>query len=148
MALATNMSQIAEYLVTLINTNRVSLGVDNVYYGDQQKLDAGVIVCVEPDEKVRILKGATRRTDLTFTLQIFVYHSLLQSPITSRKQNDICAEAVETLIHSYPRLGGLAIHSLVTTIQSGVVTKSNSLVRASRLQFEAKSEQILPNQEA
>lgn len=147
MALTQLTSDIAEYLVTLIDTNKIPLGIDVVYYGDQQKLDAGIVVCVEPDEKVRNLKSATRMTRVEITLQVFVYHSLVQSPITSRRDNDKCAERIEELIHKYPRFGGRVIHCLVTSIKSGVATKNNTLVRASRIEVYCESQAILPSED-
>lgn len=147
MPLTQNLSDIAEYLVSKIDAARDALKVDVVYYGDQQKLDAGVVVCVEPDEKSLDLKGLPRNMKVEFTVQIFVYHSLLQSPITSRRDNDKCAEAIQDLIHQDPYFGGLVIHGFVRSTQSGVATKSNSLVRATRMEYWASSAVMLPGQE-
>jgi len=147
MPVTNKVSEIAEYLVDLISQNKTALGVDEVYYGDQQKLNAGVVVCIEPDEKITTLKGHPRVMRVEFSLQIFVYHAMLQSAIASRRANDKCAEAIETLIHEHYILGGLVIDSVVASIQSGIVTKSNSIVRASRMEFRATSQVILSNEE-
>lgn len=135
---------VTDYLFNLINTNKAALTLEAVYYGDQDRLPVTPVACVEPNEKARELKGVPRKTDVTIEVFIFVYHSEVQSTQVNRRDADLMAENIETLIHADRTLGGNVIHNFVTRVESGYARKSNTVVRASRLTVQALSQQHLP----
>lgn len=150
MALAVHMYEIAEALVTKLETNKVSLGLADVFYGDQEKLPSTPIACVEPDTKTNTLSSAQRKVQIEFQVFILLYHSAVQSPEANRRDSDQLAADIETLIHAdrtllRPDLTDRVIHCMIESVASGYVTKSNTLVRASRLTFSALSQTILPS---
>lgn len=144
MTLATTIPEIAEALYNKLDVNKEALGIEAVYYGDQNRLPVTPAVCIEPDSKTNTLTSAFRKVSLDFKIYILLYHSQVSSPQDNRRSADALAEAVETLIHADKDLGGLVIHCMIDEVASGYVTKSNSLVRASRLTFSALSQNQLP----
>lgn len=135
---------VCDYMYDLIDKNASALGIEALYYGDQDKLPATPAVCIEPDEKPRELKGAQRMTLVRFRVYVLIYYGVIGTPQDNRRNADELAESIETLIHSKPRFDGLLIHGMCTSIESGYVTRDRSLLRASRILFEGESQQLLP----
>jgi hypothetical protein len=115
-----------------------------VMYGDQDKVPQVPLVCVEPSEKARDLVGAPRRTEQVFELFILIYFGGLQDTQLNRQQTDQIAEAVETRLHQDSKCAGLVYESHVSRVTSGVANKGGSLMRATRLTFNARSRVQLP----
>ena len=65
--LISKLIDFCEYIETLLSDNADALGIEAVYYGDQDRLPVTPAVCVEPDNKARNLKGAQRLTRIDFT---------------------------------------------------------------------------------
>lgn len=149
MALSTSLPDITQALVDKLTTNSASLGLKGVFYGDQDKLSATPIACVEPDMKDNISISPFRKLEIEMTIYIVVYHSLVESAQLNRKDADNMADAIETLIHldkGLLRLDGTArvTHCYIKRIASGYVKKGSSVVRASRLTFSARTQNQLP----
>jgi hypothetical protein len=142
--LTDSLVTVSKYIETMLSTNAVALNLDDVFYGDQQRIPRTPAACVESGEKRRTLKGAPRMTLVDITTYIIVYHYKLKSVQEIREDNDLLAEAIETLVHSDCKLGGYVIDSMVTSVESGYQMKGNSLFRASRLTIEARSQVLLP----
>lgn len=126
------------------------LGIKRVYYGDQERIPETPSVCVEPGGKTRELNGMPRRTEVTMVCFIFVYHYRLASPEDIREENDELAETIEAFLHTDAQLRvatvPTVIDSMVRGVESGISNKGrNSLFRASRLTFEARSQVLLPS---
>jgi hypothetical protein len=141
---------ICDFALAKINTNKVALGLStatdivNTFYGDQDVLQFLPAICVEPDTKRREFNGVRRRTQNDFSVAILVYHGKTTDPQTNRRQADIMAEAVETLFHADPQLGGLVISSLVESIESGYQRKgANTVIRTARVTLTGRSQTLL-----
>jgi hypothetical protein len=149
MALHDSYAELAKDVHSRLEAGAVALGLAAVYYGDQDRIPVTPAVTVEPNGKDRRLNGLPRRTEVTLSCFIFVYHYRLDSPETIRSDNDELTEAVEAFLHQDAPLRdslgqGTVIDSMVTSIESGVMAKRNTLFRASRLTFEARSQMQLP----
>jgi hypothetical protein len=142
--LTDSLVTVSKYIETMLSSNAVALNLEDVFYGDQQRIPRTPAACVESGEKRRALKGAPRMTLVDITTYIIVYHYKLKSVQEIREDNDLLAEAIETLVHSDCKLGGYVIDSMVTSVESGYQMKGNSLFRASRLTIEARSQVLLP----
>lgn len=127
----------------LLSTNAVALGLKGVFFGDRNKIPFVPAACVEPVDKRRELAGAPRRTENTFQVYVLIYHALVDDTERTLTESLTRAEAVETLLHADPQLGGLVIHGLVRSLESGVAYKQ-SLFRATRLTFEGLTKTNLP----
>jgi hypothetical protein len=146
MVQTSSLPVLAQYLLDKVETDKVSLGVVDVFYGDQNRFPNYPTVCVEPSDKDRELHGAPRRTQVDTTIYILIYHGKVQDVRQNLKECDILAEAVEALVHADPDLGDQVIHSLVTRVESGYATKADSIVRASRLTVVARVQEQLPSE--
>lgn len=142
---------ICDYLLAKIVANKVTLGlstatdVTNTFYGDQDTLQFLPAVCIEPDTKRRAYNGVARRTENNFEIGILIYEGKVADPQSNRRAADVLAEAVETLIHADPQLGGLVISSLVERVESGYQRKgANTVIRTARLTVTGKSQTLLP----
>jgi hypothetical protein len=140
-----SLVDICDYLFNLLDTNRSLLGLEGVYYGDQELLPATPTACVDPGEKPRGLKGAQRMSRVEFRVYILVYHSKVQATSVNRRDADIMAEAIETLIHTKRSLDGLVIDGMITNVSSGYMARGNTFICSSRLTYEAQSQQLLPH---
>jgi len=141
-----SLKAIADYYFTLMTDNMSGLGLQAVYYGDQDNVPVSPVVCVEPDTKSRTLARIGRGTDVEFSLFLLLYGSSIRDPQANRSDIDALAEAVESLVHQNERLGGLAVTSLVSRVESGYATKANAIMRASRLTVEVHSQERLPTE--
>lgn len=150
MALSTSYIEIAELLMTKLQNNSMALGLQGVFYGDQNLIPATPVVCVEPDGKDVTQITGFRKIDYDVNIFLLVYHGAIGSIQLNRQNTDLLAESIETLIHADKgllRADGTAsvIHCYITKIASGYVKKGNSTLRASRLTFLAKTQAQLPN---
>jgi hypothetical protein len=134
----------AKYLETLIRNNAINLGIADVYYGDQNQIPRTPSVAIEPGGKIRELNGAPRRTRVTLTNYVIVYHNPMKPMAVIRQEDDERAEAIEALIHANAQLSGLVIDSMVTSIESGYLMRERTMFRSSRLTVEAHSQEMLP----
>jgi len=151
MPLTSSYVTLCQYLFDLVVANKGTLGLStavdvvNVFYGDQDTIQFVPAVCIEPDNKHREYNGIKRRTQNDFRIGILIYAGKITDPQSNRKDADLLAEAVETLIHANPQFGGLVIDSLVTDIDSGYQRKGdNTVLRTARLTVTARTQTILP----
>lgn len=132
------------YLVQLMKDNQVDLTLADVFYGDQSNIPRTPTACMDPGGKNRELNGAPRRSLVTITNYIIVYHNKMQGTEKIRLEDDQRAEAIEALIHTDSTMGGLVIDSMVTGIESGYLMRERTMFRASRLTVEARVQEMLP----
>lgn len=143
-SLTGSLEEYAGFLHDLITSYKEVLGLKDVYYGDQDNIPVSPVVCVEPDNKSRVLQRIGRGTNVSFTVYLLLYHSSIRDPQANRRDADRLAENLETLIHNNETANGLVVTSLVSRVESGYATKTNSIMRASRLTVEAESQHRLP----
>lgn len=147
MPLLTTLSQFGLQMKTLLETNAGTLGIADggIFYGDQARIPVSPAVCVEPNNKSVDLYGAGRMTEVKITLYLLVYHSEIRDISSNREDADTLAEAIATLVNSSATFYGSAIHCYVTDVTSGYSTKSNTTMRATRITWEATTQERLPN---
>lgn len=147
MPLAVDLSTVGDWGVALLQANAQTLGIpDNgVFYGDQERIPCSPCVCVETGDKKAVLYGAGRMTELELNIYFLVYHSEIRAVQSNRRDADILAETIGKVLNADATMGGLAIHSFVSQISSGYATKTNTTMRASRIEFQIRSQERLPN---
>jgi len=123
-------------------------GIADIFYGDQQQIPRTPTVCVIADKKTRTLEGMPRRVLNTITCFVIIYHSKIQDIQLNSAEADQLAEAIEADIHADPIMGGLVIHSMVTDVEAGqlsrMVNTSQTQFRSTRLTVEGISKTMLP----
>jgi hypothetical protein len=134
---------VAQYLQTLLNTNKATWGVVDVWYGDQSKLPHVPAICVEPGGKTRALEGGWQMTKNDITAYVIVYVAKLQDEQTTRLQTDQIAEQVEAFVHLDLQLNGLLVQGYFTGMESGYTYRSGTLYRACRMTYSGMSKTML-----
>jgi hypothetical protein len=143
-----SMDTVAQYVVDKLKTNYAALtsmvdgevgSSDDVYYGDQELMPRTPSICVDPGTEQRTLQGVSFRTDNNFVVYIYVYHAKIQDNQLTRKEVQQVSEAIATLLHQDPQLGGLVIHSYVALNESGYTYRGKTMYRTNRLTFEPYS---------
>lgn len=154
--LTDSMAQLCLWTQKLYETNKETLGLEDVFYGDQERIPRVPALCVETGEKNRELNGAPRRTLVTLTFYLIVYHELVGNENVTRdtrEKVDKLAESIETLFHQDgqmkdsvkdPDFPDQVIDSMVVLMEHGYQQKKNSLYRATRLTIQATSQVQLP----
>jgi hypothetical protein len=129
---------LAQYIQALINTNKVTLGLDDVLYGDQQNMPKAQTAVISSGQKTRTLDGVAMPGGMSRNLMrviITVYNSTVASEATQRLAVDQQAEAIEALLHQDTTMGGNIIHGFVESIEPGVTFRTGSMYRATQLTF-------------
>lgn len=142
--LTVTLSSVAEYLVNKFEEQKGPLELEDVYYGDQQKIPRYVSLCVQPDTHDFELAGAPRRVLSVPTIMVMVYHGQLQSVQANLLECDQHAYRIAEAINTDDDLGGMIIHGYVTKVESGSVQRGSSPVRATRLTYQATAKELLP----
>ena len=140
-----SLLQYGRALFTLLEANRVTLGLEEVYFGDQVKIPKTPTLVVEPDTKRRELAGVPRRVENTLRAWVIIYYSRVENTETSAVGALEVAERVETFLHrrEHQDLNGLVIHMYCTETEPGYRTKDNSRFRAVRLSVEGITKTML-----
>ena len=141
----TKLYEVADKVKALLVANKTSLGLHSVFYGDQEKLPGNFVACVEPDTKKTEHKGMARTVNREFVLYIILYAASVKSPEINRRDADVKAEDIETLLNQDLTLGGLLLSSKVTEVASGYSTKEGVLVRSNRITFTGTTTDRLPS---
>lgn len=147
MPLATKLSEVCDALVELLRDASEDLGIaeGGVFYGDQERIPVSPAVCVEPNTKKSVLKGAGRMTEVDLEVYLLVYHSDIRNVQANRRDADKLAEAIADLVNVDGTFSGLAIHCYVSESQSGYSNKQNTTLRSTRVTFALTSQERLPN---
>ena len=143
MTLEWKSSVLAQYVVDRIKLQTPSV-FDTVFYGDQDRIPGGLILCVEPDKRTRELSGAPRKVAIDVDLYLLVYINKLLDSEAARKMADEVVEGLEEFLHTDPQMNGQVIHNMVTNTESGYSNKGNTLIRTSRITLSIQSQQFLP----
>lgn len=139
--------QISKYLQNWLNANKASLGIQNVYYGDQELIPKTPSVCVQPGNLVRTLSGALWQADTITSILIMVYHGEIQSKQINQAECDAFAIAIEDFLHTDHYLSNVAIDAqaplitsgFVSSIEPGSIRRGGKLMFATRLTYTAFS---------
>lgn len=140
---STSIPEYTDYLVTLLEGG--SLGLTDVYYGDQTNIPRTPSACVDSGEKGRELNGAPRRMMVTLEVYILIYHFKVDSAESNQRNADLLAEATEDLVHQDAKMGDRAIHSFVKRVESGYAVRGRDTFRASRMTVEIMQQEQLPS---
>lgn len=136
---------VTEALYNLLDLNRITLGLEAVYYGDMRKIPKHPAATVYPNEKARELVGAPRKIRNTLEVFVQVFATKVEGSIQdNQREADQMSEAVEALIHQDPTLDGLVTHCMVVRNEAGYLTRDNSRYRGNRLTVQAQSTTLLP----
>ena len=139
MALTDDLSTVTQYVVDQLTANS-GLGLQKVYFGDQELINKVPCATVEPAGVTRELIEARRFVNSIMTLNITVYHGQLNNRETSLKSALQKGEAVRDALDAYQTCGGIVIFSYCTELEVGEAMRGNNLLSAARITFQAVSQ--------
>jgi len=139
MALTNQITVLTQYIVDRLTTSKTSLGLKDIFYGDQELIPRYPAVAVDSVSKERELAGLPFRTDNNFTILLLVYHAQISNTAVTRKSCDEFAEAIELNLHDDTTMGGNVIHGYVTMMESGFAVRGGSQLRATRITWSGYS---------
>lgn len=134
---------LATFIENLINTNKASLSVDNVLYGEQNTIPSGITVTVTPGTKIRtrrIINAPSGGTRNAMEILITLYGDRVDQS-TSAKHLEIVqiAEGIEDLLHQNTTMGGNCTDGFVSLWNPGISFRSDSRYFAIQMVFNAFS---------
>jgi hypothetical protein len=141
--LTDSLTVVTDYVHALVLTNKDTLGLADVWYGDRGKFPNYPCATVEAGGKTRELNGAPRKTLVELEVGIVVFHGEVRLLEDNYRDSVLQAEAVEALIHMDKDLGGNVVHAMVTRFDPGYANRGG-LLRATRLTINATSQKMLP----
>jgi len=143
MTLTYHLSDTIDALIAKLQENAVQLGLEDVWYGEQDLIPRTPAVCVEPVDIDRTWSGTSTQTENKFQVHIILYVSTLKGAQTMRRETDKLAEQIADLINSDVNLGGLVLIGFVDKIEAGYNIKQGKLMWSSRLTWSALNKTFL-----
>jgi hypothetical protein len=138
-------SIVAGKIKDFLESQKDQLGVQQVFYGDQQRIPQSPVVCVEPAIVDRPLTGTSYTTTNSFTISIIVYHTSMDGiekilrvtdEITERVADALNLESTAPNFGGGTQLDGKVISGHVVRLEHGYRTLNDRLMRANRLVWE------------
>lgn len=137
---------VANRFYDILDASKATLGIADVWFGDQTNVPRTPTLCVEPGVKQRELHSAQNMTLNNIDTFFLIYHSTLNTTQqVSRRDVVEFAEAIETFLHTnHLRLfsaGGeqLTIHGFCTDMDPGFAYKEKTLYNAVRMTWTSMS---------
>lgn len=147
MPLTASSYEVTTAVYNVLQLNKATLGLAEVYYGRQEIIPEFPSVWVQagPIERQLESPGQTHKWAIGFTVNIVLTHGKIQSSQENAREEEQLAEAIEAVMHEDLKLGGRVIFGMVTKREPGQVpqgeTTQRYFVRAHLLTWEADSRQ-------
>lgn len=142
---------LTQAVFNLISNNMVTLGLKDVWFGDQDRYPRTPAVAVEPGPKKRTYNGVSRRYEVDSETYILACVERIQDTQTNLRQVLTLSEAIEDTLHADTTLSTvnsgqpLIIDSYVSQTDPGYVTRKGTTLAVVRLTFFTRSQKELPH---
>jgi len=142
-----NLLEFSESIEQLLIAHKDDLDLQEIYFGDQDRIASTPAACIEPMTKDNNISPNAASRILTPILEVvvIVYHSAVQSTQQNVREVIAMAQNIEDLINNQINFGGTVISSYVARLESGFITKAGTPMRATRLSVIAKTRRTLPS---
>lgn len=136
--LTDKLSPVVEAIYDLSLTNREVLGLEDVWFGDQELIPRFPALAIEPGVLTKSLYGGglNGKTENKFTVYGILYLQRVSDVQETKKEVTKQAEDIMDLWTSDSTLGGLLTFSFVSAIEPGYSMRKQSLLRAARIVWE------------
>lgn len=138
MPLATKPSVVTQAIVDVLETNKVALGLAEIYYGPQGLIPEFPAAEVSSLPMTREIKNI-HQYQLTLRSSVLILFGKIQAVETNTKGSEEKAEAVQDQLHLDNTLDGNVLFGYITRIEPGVAIRKATPLRATRLIFEGIS---------
>ena len=139
MTLTDSLVAIVDYQIDLLKSNAGLLGLNEVYYGDQNLIATVPAVCVEGQRKTRDMSGTSFRSENLLRTTLLVYYSQMQDVNATQRDVEILAEQIEEVLHTDQTMGGLVVHGRVIELEPGYAVRERVYLRACRMTWQGIS---------
>lgn len=129
-------TNVTQYWVDTLNTNKFDLGLQDVYYGDQVKIPRTPAVAVDTGDLSREIKAVQNFTEDTIEIYFLCYLSKVKTEEAARKQSEVLLETVLDFLDKDTTAGGNVIYGYVTRAEPGYVNRSGILMRSARVTWQ------------
>jgi hypothetical protein len=131
-------------MIDKLTAAKGALGLEDIWYGDQDLYPRQPCIAVEPVSVDRTLAGASLHgtTENQFQLFLYIVHGTVKDVMQNRRDADELCKNVELLLHGDLSLGGTVIHGFVTRNEPGQAARG-SLLAVTRLTWEALTKTLL-----
>jgi hypothetical protein len=123
---------------------KTDLSLQDVWFGEQNKIPRCPAVCVIGDTKTREARGAPRLVTNTFRVRCDLYVVKVGDVQDLHADALSLADDLEEVLHEDLTFGGIVIGSLVGSSEQGVVDRSGTNYRTARLTLELENRSMLP----
>ena len=134
-----NLSTLTQYVVDQLEADS-TLGLEAIYFGDQELIRSVPAACVEPLGVERELIEARRFVNCTLELEILIYQAQLNDRGATLKLALEKGEATMDILDAFQTCGGIVLFSWCTGMEVGTAQRGNNLLAASRITFRAISQ--------
>ncbi len=141
---------VAQRFFEILDLQKATLGLQDVWFGDQNALPHTPSVCVEPGVKRRDLQGVPDMTLVDIDTYFLLYHSPIISSQVSRREAVAFAEGIESYLHkNHLRLFAadgttqLTIHGFCTDLDPGIAFKNNTKYHAVQITWTSRTKTSL-----
>lgn len=125
---------LATAIRNIIAANKLSLGINDVLYGNQLMIPSASAVVVKASGKNQTLvgvQGPGGRTNNSLNIGIDIHRSKVGDEETERRIIDDTATAIEHLLNADVTVGGIIIHGYITNVDRGETAfMNNSMFRS------------------
>lgn len=129
-------------VIDVLEAQKVSLGVEDIYYGTQDLKPRYPCISVEGGTKRRGV-ATTRQFEIRLGVTIVIYFGKVQSTQLTTKQTEELAEAIENILHDNKTMDGMVVFGYVTRTDPGVTSVGDDMmVKASRIMWEGVSREV------
>lgn len=135
---ADRFTPVVQEVYDLLTNAKAELGLEDVWYGDQNLIPRYPAVAVEAGPFNRDLSGIGGKglTDNRIRVLLLLYLAKIQDVQVTRKATDELAERIMDKLHEDVTMNGTVIHGFVTAIEPGYATRGGTLMRTTRVTWE------------
>jgi hypothetical protein len=141
-SLTSSSYEFAHAIKDALDADKTTLGLQAVYYGEQNKIPVTPVAMVDPGPLNRQLQGAPYRTPITMQVFVLVLNNKIEDKETMFQDTDQLVANVDAFLNGQT-YGGIVIFSFVSDIEPGYSQRGAALYRATRLTITAQSLQQL-----
>lgn len=137
-ALSDSTLEVAERFFEILDLSKAELGVQDVWFGDQQLVPRVPALCVEPGTERRQIQGVPDMTLMQIETGLYLYHSKVdRTQQLARRECNTFAQRIKNFLHvnhlrlySEDGLRQLTIHGFCTELDPGYSYRQGSLFNA------------------
>lgn len=129
-----NLSTVTQAIVDRLETNKTTLGLKEILFGDINLIAKVPTACVVPQTVSTEPSATYLQGQDEVVIYIVIYHGKIQDAQVNLKEALQFAEAVRDNINADKTMGGTVVFGFVHTVEAGVsISQKGDILLATRL---------------